>query len=486
MNITDVLKKSKVGVMVCGHREYWTQFPGMYETVLENAKTVERYIEKSGVELITYTNSDGDQMVDSRERSIEAGLYFNAQDVDILFVYLTAYVASGRYMQGLMRTNCPIVVIATQVDLSKKEEVSIRDTSVGGSPCALPESYNALERCGKKPVGLLYGDIESNTRMQNEVAEWCRVANALRAYKGANFGHLGHSYNGMLDMNFDPTTFMRTFGINIHMLEMCEFVEYVQNSTDEEVAAMEKRIRDTFDILDASSDETTVEVQPEDVTWAARCSAGLFKLMEKNNLDGMAYYYEGRNDSLYERIASNMIIGNSLLTSEGRSLAGESDMKTCVAMYTTSALGCGGSFAELCFTDYPYDVQMVGHDGPHDIRISEGKPHIRGLRMYHGKRGHGISVEFDLKHGPITMFGLSSDVNGKFSFVVSEGEAVEGDLPQYGNTESRGYFGPDVSSFVERWSMAGNNHHMSLSIGHNASLLEKLAKCLGVDFVRVQ
>lgn len=483
MNITDVLKKAKVGIMICGHKEYWSQFPGMREESMARAEVFERYISDTGVELVTYSNGV-DQIVDTVEESYKAGLYFKAQDVDILFIYLVAYVASGRFMQGVMQLSCPTIVVSNQIDMSH-QEITIRLTTAGGSPCALPEIYNALERCGKPAAGLIYGDIEHSERMQREVSEWCRVANALRAYKGAIFGHLGHSYEGMLDMNFDPTTFLRTFGIHIRMVEMCEFVDYVESATDAEVQQMEARIRDTFELLGPSSDRVTVPINPDDVTWAARCSAGLYKLLDKNNLNGMAYYYEGRNNN-YERIASNMIIGNSLLTSEGRSLAGESDMKTCIAMYTTSALGCGGSFAEFCHTDYANDIQMVGHDGPHDIRISNGKPMIRGLGLFHGKRGHGISVEFSLKTGPITMLGLGSDVNGKFSFIVAEGESVPGPIPPYGNTQTRCYFGPNVSRFVEEWSMAGNNHHMSLCIGHNASLIEKLARCLDVSFVRIR
>ena len=199
----------------------------------------------------------------------------------------------------------------------------------------------------------------------------------------------------------------------------------------------------------------------------------------------MAYYYEGL-DNEYERIASNLIVGNSLLVSGGCALAGESDMKTCLAMYTTSSIGAGGSFAELCYTDFENDVILVGHDGPHDIRISNGKPTIRGLGLYHGKKGHGISVEFSLKHGPMTMLGLGSDENGRFSFIVAEGESREGVVPKLGNTLTRGYFGPNISRFIEEWSNAGNNHHYSLSIGHNASVLEKLAKALGIGYTRIR
>ncbi len=287
---------------------------------------------------------------------------------------------------------------------------------------------------------------------------------------------MGHSYEGMLDMNFDPTTFTRSFGIHIKMLEMCELVEYVQTATKAEIQNKKDEMNETFVYLDSSYDPTTVAIAQEDIDWAAQCAVGLDKLVENNNLSAMAYYYEGLNN-IYERVASNLIIGNSMLVSKGIALAGESDMKTCMAMFTSSAIGAGGSFAEYGL-DIADNVVLVGHDGPHDIRISDAKPTIRGLGLYHGKRGHGISVEFNLKTGPITILGLSTDVNGKFRFIGTEAESQRGPLPQNGNSITRAYVERDVSQFVVDWTKAGNTHHMSLCLGHNNGTIRKLASVL--------
>jgi len=474
--------------MIVGHREYWPQFPGLRGRLLKNAAGFEALLEKQGVEVVTFSAEDGTQMCDSTELSYQAGVYFKTQDVDLVFLFLTCYVASGRYLQGVLACPAPVVVVGYQ-KVRDFATLTMFDDNAGGGACPVPEACNALTRCLKPPAGVVFGEYDGEDvfapRFEKDISDWCRVANALRAYRGAIFGHMGHSYEGMLDMNFDPTTFTRTFGVHIRMLEMCELVKYVQEAKEAEVSQKLAEMRDTFVFLEASYDPTTVPIQDEDVEWAARCSVGLDKLIERNGLSGMAYYYEGR-DNEYERVASNLIIGNSLLVSQGCSLAGESDMKTCLAMYTTSALGAGGSFAELLATSFAENVILVGHDGPHDIRISDAKPTIRGLGLYHGKRGHGISVEFSLKAGPMTMLGLGCDENGQFSFIVAEGDSQKGAVPKQGNTVTRGYFGEDISKFVEDWSNAGNNHHYSLSTGHNASAIGKLAKALGIGYTRVR
>lgn len=479
----------RVGILVAGHREYWAQFPGCREQLLRNADNFVALIRRCGADAVTYTAADGTQMCDSTEESYRAGVYFKSQDIDILILFLTTYVASGRYMQGVLASGAPVVVVGYQAPSNFSTRQMAEDI-FWGSVCPVPEACNALTRCGNPPVGVHIGEYYKEPRFdahfEKEILEWCLAAGALRSYKGAIFGHLGHSYEGMLDMNFDPTGFTAAFGIHIRMLEMCQLAEAVHAADPAAVAAKLEEIRSTFTLLDASHDPTTRDINPDDLAWAAKCSVGLDTLMDANNLSGMAYYYEGENGNEYERIASGLIIGNSLLVSKGYALAGESDMRTCVAMHTTSALGAGGSFAEIVALDFQEDLLLVGHDGPHDIRISDAKPTIRALKLFHGKKGNGVSVEFSLKAGPITMLGLGVDENGKFSFIAAEGESRKGAIPQQGNTLTRAHFGKDAARFIEEWSMAGNNHHYALSIGHNASVLQKTAKALGIGFKQIQ
>ena len=487
MAIGRTKQPGKVGVMIVGHKEYWPQFPGNREAETASGEDFELLLERCGAEVVRYFAEDGTQMVDTPEKSFEAGTFFKKNDIDLCFIYLPSYVASGRYLIGAKQVSCPIVLVGYQVHT----EVGItpmHERNSKGSPCSAPEAYNALERCGIEPVDFLFGRKSGkwySHDVEEQVEEWCRVADALRAYKGAIFGHMGHSYEGMLDMNFDPTAFTRSFGVHVKMLEMCELVEYVQSATETEIKNKLEEINERFTFLDPSYDPTTVPINQEDVDWAAQCAVGLDKLVLNNNLSAMSYYYEGR-DNYYERVASNLIIGNSLLESEGISLAGESDMKTCLSMYTTSSMGKGGSFAEFG-ADLVDNVMLVGHDGPHDLRISEGKPTVRGLGMYHGKRGHGISVEFSLKTGPITMLGLSTDINGRFKFICAEAESQRGPVPQVGNTWTRAALNRGVREFIVDWTKSGNTHHLGLSLGHHNSVIEKLCRALSdVKHVHVE
>jgi len=478
--VTSISRKAKVGVMVCGHREYWPQFPGLKEELLKNADVFAGYVKENGVELVEC------RFVDTIEDAYGLGVALKKQDIDLLFLYLTTYVASGRYMQGALRADCPIVLVGLQRPIDLSREFTLQTMTGAGSPCQMPEAYSAFVRCGKPAVDILFGELYDDDRVKKRIGEWCRAANAKRAFKGSVFGYMGHSYEGMLDMNFDPTAVTNEFGAHVRFLEMCELVNYIEHCTQDEVCAKLKQIDDTFERLDESLDPTTKRIDESDIQWAAKVSVGLDKLVANNGLSGFAYYYMGENNSVYERAASNLIIGNSLMTTNGISMAGEGDMKTCLAMYLTSALGCGGSFAELCSVDFQADIVIVGHDGPHDIRISDKKPQIRGLGLMHGKKGYGVSVEFSIKHGPMTMVGIGSDENGKFHFVVAEGESQPGWVPPIGNTLTRGYFGPKVAEFLEDWCRGGVCHHQSLAIGHCGDMVEKFGRMMGIETIRVR
>ncbi|HVW59240.1 MAG TPA: hypothetical protein VHC48_04365, partial [Puia sp.] len=156
---------------------------------------------------------------------------------------------------------------------------------------------------------------------------------------------------------------------------------------------------------------------------------------------------------------------------------------TCIAMLIMDRLGIGGSFAEFHPVDFKEDFVLVGHDGPHNIAIAEGRPVLRSLKKYHGKPGFGAGVEFKIKEGPITMLSISSTYNGKFKFVIAEGESVAGPIPPTGNTNTRGFFKPDVRTFLHRWIKEGPTHHFALGIGHHAETIRKIAAYLQIEAV---
>jgi L-arabinose isomerase len=79
--------------------------------------------------------------------------------------------------------------------------------------------------------------------------------------------------------------------------------------------------------------------------------------------------------------------------------------------------------------------------------------------------------------------GLSYYYEGRPKFIIAEGESVKGPIPPTGNTNTRGFFKPDVRTFLKRWNKEGPTHHFALGIGHHASTIEKIADYLNIESV---
>ena len=219
--------------------------------------------------------------------------------------------------------------------------------------------------------------------------------------------------------------------------------------------------------------------------WAARNAVGLDKLIESNGLTALAYFYKGENNNLYERIASNLIIGNSLLTSRGIPLAGEADLKTAAAMLIMDKVGGGGSFAELHPFDVVDDMVLIGHDGPHNINISDSRPILRKLKKFHGKSGEGVSVEFKLKTGPVSLLSCGVGRDGNLKLVSSVGESCPGAIPQTGNTNTKCHFSISITEWIEKWCQAGPTHHLALGVGNHEKEIRLFAKMSGISLTEV-
>jgi L-arabinose isomerase len=268
-------------------------------------------------------------------------------------------------------------------------------------------------------------------------------------------------------MYSDFTMHQAQLSLHVEVLEMDDLRDRVDAVSEAAISARLEEPRETFEV-DESVDEEAFE-------WSARVAAGLDRLAEDFDLDALAYYYRGTNGSVYERLGAGLILGNSLLTARGIPASGEGDLKNAVAMKVMDSLGAGGSFTEFYAMDFDDDF----------IAISNSKPVLRGLGVYHGKAGYGVSVEFGVKTGPVTIFGVTQIREGNLKMLAAEGESLPGPTMRIGNTNSRLRFTLPPAAFMNAWCEQGPTHHCALGVGHHAGTLRKVARLLGLEFVEV-
>ncbi len=473
---------ANIGIFAVGHNSYWPQFSGLKEKLEKHYKYFcETLKEKVDASIIEYK-----EICDSFQSSRIAGDFFSGKKIDLIICYLATYspaAVSTTVIKELRNAGILIVSLQPFERLDYEKGTTIMQLE-NDNIVSLPEVINGLERMNLKPLDCVVGNLYKDARAWEKIKKWCDIANVFNKLKNDHIGLLGHVYEGMLDMNSDPTMFEGPFGSHIEHLEM-EDLEYLTNSVnDKEIDIKVDEILKIFDLPDPKYDSITSKVTREDLLIPAKISVGMDKLVYEYKLTGLAYYYRGLNNN-FEKLHAGMIIGNSLLTSKGISISGEYDIKNCIAMLITSRFGGGGSFAEIHPIDFVEDFVLVGHDGPHHLKIAEGKPVLRKLSVLHGKRGFGPSVEYKIKTGPITMLGLTQNSENKFKFVVAEGESLPGLIPATGNTNTRVRFKPEIRTFLEKWSLEGPTHHIALGIGHLSEKIEMLSKWLNIEIVNV-
>ena len=475
------IKKGKIGVFAVAHATYWAQFSGLEDNIMKYHKDFIDKTEKLGAEVVDFG------MVDESQKAFDVIPKILAEDVDVIFVNMVTYATSSVFAPIIKAINKPFVLIALQpleaMDYTKAcTFMQLENDNI----CSVPEFTGVAVRMGKKVDDVIIGCLYDDEDADRCVKEWCDIARVLRSLKGARLGLMGHVLEAMYDMHADPTAISEAFNVHVPLLEIDDIVRVYNTVTEEEIKAKEEIILKEFLTPDPVSDPVTSKLTDADLHQAAKSSVALDKFIEKYNLTGLAYYYEGEEGSIQRTVATSLIVGNSILNAKGIPMCGEFDIKTCVAMLIMDRLGIGGSFAEFHPFDFKEDFILVGHDGPHHLEIADGKPILRSLSKYHGKPGAGASVEFKIKEGPITMLGITQTYDGKFKFVIGEGTSEKGPIPPTGNTNTRGFFEPTTKEFIKKWVMEGPTHHYALGIGHHADTIKKIADVLNIESVIVR
>ena len=474
-------RTAKIGVFAVAHAVYWGQFDGLYSNIMKYHSDLCDIVRGNEVEVIDFG------MVDSSEKAYDTVKAIRSADLDVLICNMVTYATSSVFAPIIRDAGVPMILTALQPlkhpDYSKASTfMQLENDSI----CSVPEFTGVAARLGRKIYDVIIGTLYDDAGAEAEIKKWCNIAKVLHGLKGARIGLMGHTMEAMYDMHADPTAVSAAFGLHVPLLEIDDAVEVYKTVEENEIQDKIKVIESEFDTPDPKSDPITEKLTEADKYQAAKTAVALDKLVNKYKLTGLAYYYEGLENTIQREVATTFIVGNSILNAQGIPMCGEFDIKTCIAMLIMDRLDIGGSFAEFHPFDFEEDFILVGHDGPHHLRIAEGKPVLRSLKKFHGKPGSGAGVEFKIKEGPITMLGITQTYEGRFKFVIGEGISKKGPIPPTGNTNTRGFFEPTTKEFIKKWVMEGPTHHYALGIGHHAEELAKIADILGIEYVIVR
>ncbi len=456
----------KIGLLPTGHKIYWGQFPELKQMSINMYN-----------KLVSKLSEIGDviapELVDSKEKAIEAAGFFKKNDIDILLIFPLGYTTGICIAPVVQDLNVTIRLLNAHEDASY--DLAKADTTIylhHEGVCCIPEYSGTLVSLGKK-FKVRTGHFEDK-RLWDEIRDDCIGSAAAREFKRLNFGVIGATYTNMTDMPIDEQRLLRATGKLLIRPEIEEIEEAFKSVKKEQLEDMYIQFRKFYDV-----DES---VTNEHMKLSAQIAVAFDEVIRKKyDINAFGYYWWGEKDWVTE-LRSQSALAVSRLASMGRPGVTEGDVKTAMAMKIMGLCGGSGMFLEFFSMDFLEDFILMGHDGPSNIKVAQGRPKLQHLEVHHGKTGKGLGIDFEMKKGPITLLNLTEfDAGNKFKLICTKGEVIPGDILKIGNPNCRIKVQKPIHEFINDWCQQGPGHHIALGVGDHIQKLESFAEGMGFD-----
>jgi L-arabinose isomerase len=416
------------------------------------------------------------ELVDTEEKSRRAGELFRRERVDIVMVFPLGYTPSMNVIPAVLDHTVPIRILNAHEDRSY--DYASADTAMylhHEGVCCVPEFSGALVSVGRR-FKVRTGHF-GDPRLCAELSADALGAGAARAVKQMKVGLIGQVYTNMGDMPIDEHRLMRATGRLLVRPEVEEIENAYLRVTENQLEDMYRQLRELYDV-----DQS---VTNEHLRFSAQVAVAFDEVILRHDIDAFGFYWWGERD-LVTQLRAQAALAVSRLATLGRPGVTEGDVKSAMAVKILDLLGGGGMFVEFFAMDFDEGFFLMGHDGPSNLAMAKGRPRLMHLDVHHGKSGHGLGIDFEMREGPVTLLNLTQfDAGDTFKLVYSVGEVVPGPVLNIGNPNCRVRVRRPLHEFMEDWCQHGPSHHIALGAGDHSLALETFAEAMGFQIARV-
>lgn len=461
--------RPRIGLLQTGLNIYYNQYPNLKEM---GQRMFRRLIDQ----LESFADVVDSGLVDTYERAAEASQQFVEEDVDILLVFPLGYTTGMMIAPSAKALRIPIRLLNAHEDASYDYRTA--DTELylhHEGACPIPEYSCTLVALNRK-FKVITGCFEQD-ELWKQIRSDCMGAAAAKAFTRCRFGVIGNTYTDMVDMPVDEHRVLRATGQLICRPEIQEVEEAYDSVTEAQLQSMFRQFRDFYEV-----EETVLE---DHMCESARIAAAFDTVIRRHHIDAFGYYWWGRTEKITE-LRAQSALAVSRLTALGVPGVTEGDIKAAMAMKILCFLGGGGMFVEFFSVDYKENFILMGHDGPSNVDLAQGKPKLQHMKIHHGKTGEGLGIDFLIREEECTLLNLTQAGTEKtFKLIYTVGDVVGGDILHIGNPNCRVRIQKPIPQFFNEWCTQGPGHHSALGIGDLSKEIETFAEAMDFECVKV-
>jgi L-fucose isomerase-like protein len=337
--------------------------------------------------------------------------------------------------------------------------------------CASNMNAHALKKMNI-PYSFVYGKGE---KAMPELTKNLKALSAVKTLKNLRVGSFGGRVPGFYTSNFNELKAWEKFGTEIENVTLLELVKLAESMTEKDFANHLATVKGKCD---------TEEVSEDELNKASALYAAFLKLAEKYKLEAVAVRCWPEFGDLYGIAVCHVL---SCLTENGLTAACEGDIYGAIAMKLAEKLtGSKAFFCDMISFDEDGNTGIFWHCGaaPSSLCGQNNCPALKKHSIVDGGGKKGISCEFPLKEGPVTVLRLGENEYGEFRLLSISAEALPTDQMLKGNPV-KVRFESNAKEIAETLIEEGFEHHFALIHGDIEKELEIFAKLLDLELIQL-
>lgn len=445
----------KIGYMAISKASWMTpKIEQIATATFANLKTLSDEIIFQGV---TTTEAEGIQRANE----------FAAAQVDAVIMHFVTFPVGAIIPAVAQRLNVPFILLANP------EEPCEGKMWEQNSFCGANMAAHGMNRLRKQYCYVMAMPEETADKVRIPLAA-VRTISMLRDLR---IGHVGGRVPGFYTSNFDEMQLRREFGVAVEVLDLIEIVKTAEQLNEQEMKAAVEVVKNSAAKVNCVSDA--------ELELAARMYGAFRKAADKYNLSTYAVRCWPEFSDLFG-IAPCAVLG--MLSDTGYATSCEGDVTGAVTMKILEYLADGGMafFIDLISTDAETNTGVVWHCGaaPKSLCRKFEETELRLHMRVDGGDKKGITNDFSLKEGRVTLAKLDTDADGKLRMLVAPGTAINTEPFIRGNPLTVRFDGA-VPQLVDTIMKKGFEHHYAVIHADVKAELIQFCEWLNIEIILV-